>query len=133
MLAILGLWAVISVAGLPPLHDPVTPEQVQLPLAILAALGVVLYGYASFSYFRVWLRRRTPLAFAVAFAFALLAEALIIVDPLAADELAPELVGVARADGDQLLRDRRRRVVGVVRGALQRPLPRRDAAPAGAR
>jgi len=78
VLAILGLWAVISVAGLPPLHDPVTPEQVQLPLAILAALGVVLYGYASFSYFRVWMRRRTPLAFAVAFAFALLAEALII-------------------------------------------------------
>ena len=49
-----------------------------MPLAILAALGVVLYGYAAVSYFRVWLRRRTPLAFAVAFAFALLAEALII-------------------------------------------------------
>ncbi len=65
-------------AGLPPLHDPVTPAQVQVPLAVVAALGVVLYGYAAVSYFRVWLRRRTPLAFAVAFAFALLAEALII-------------------------------------------------------
>jgi class 3 adenylate cyclase len=78
VLAIMGLWAIVSVAGLPPLHDPVTPDQVDLPLGIVAAFGVVLYGYASFSYFRVWSRRRTPLAFAVAFAFALLAEALII-------------------------------------------------------
>jgi class 3 adenylate cyclase len=78
VLAIMGVWAIVSVAGLPPLHDPVTPDQVDLPLGIVAAFGVVLYGYASFSYFRVWSRRRTPLAFAVAFAFALLAEALII-------------------------------------------------------
>ena len=34
---------------------------------------------------------------------------------------------MARADGDQLLRDRRRRELRVVRGALQRPLPGRDA------
>jgi class 3 adenylate cyclase len=39
---------------------------------------VALYGFASVKYFRVWSRRRTPLAFAVAFAFALLAEALIV-------------------------------------------------------
>jgi class 3 adenylate cyclase len=78
VLAIMGVWAVVSVAGLPPLRDAVTPAQVDLPLGVVAALGVALYGYASFSYFRVWWRRRTPLAFAVAFAFALLAEALII-------------------------------------------------------
>ncbi len=78
VLAVMGAWAIVSVAGLPPLRDPVTPDQVELPLAIVAALGVGLYGYAAWSYFRVSLRRRTPLAFAVAFAFALLAEALII-------------------------------------------------------
>ena len=38
----------------------------------------MLYGFASWSYFRVWDRRRTGLAFAVAFAFGLLAEALIV-------------------------------------------------------
>jgi class 3 adenylate cyclase len=78
VLAVMALWAVVSVAGLPPLHSPVTPAQVDAPLSAVAALGVVLYGYAAWSYFRVWARRRTGLAFAVAFAFALLAEALIV-------------------------------------------------------
>jgi class 3 adenylate cyclase len=41
-------------------------------------VGVLLYVYASFAYFRVWWRRRSALAFVVAFAFALLAEALIV-------------------------------------------------------
>jgi adenylate cyclase len=74
--AVLGLWAGMSLAGLPPLRDAVTPEQVTAPLGAVAALGILAYGYAAFAYFRVWQRRRTRLAFAVAFAFALLAEAL---------------------------------------------------------
>ena len=78
VLALMLVWAIVSVAGLPPLADPVTPDQVEAPLSALAGLGVVLYGYASWSYFRVWSRRRTGLAFAVAFAFGLLAEALIV-------------------------------------------------------
>ncbi len=79
VLAVIVIWAVISGAGLPPLRDSVTPEQVELPLTILAAIGVPLYGFASFAYFRVWRRRGSRLAFAVAIAFALLAEALIVV------------------------------------------------------
>jgi adenylate cyclase len=75
-LAVLGLWAGVSLAGLPPLHDAVTPEQVTAPLGVVAAAGILAYAYAAFAYFRVWQRRRTRLAFAVAFAFALLAEAL---------------------------------------------------------
>ena len=120
VLAIIAAWAVVSLAELPPLRDSVTPEDVELPLSILATVGVPLYAFAAFAYFRVWARRRTRLALAVAFAFALLAEALVVAVASLADELAAELVGVARADGDQLRRDRRRHLVRVVRGALQR-------------
>src|SRR4051794_14529494 len=79
VLAVLGLWALDSVAGWPPLHDPVTPGQVDLWLGMVAAVGVVLYGFAAFAYLRVYRRRESGLAFAVAFAFALLAEALVVV------------------------------------------------------
>ncbi len=78
VLGVMAVWAIVSLTGAPPLHKPVTPSQVELPLAIFAAVGVALYGYAAFAYFRVWMRRGTPLSFAVAFAFALLAEALIV-------------------------------------------------------
>ena len=76
----------------------------------------------------IYHRRRSGLAFAVAFAFALLAEALVVAVALAGDELAALVVGVARADGDRLPLDRRRGLARVERGALQRALPRRDAA-----
>jgi class 3 adenylate cyclase len=79
VLAVIAAWAIVSGAGLPPLRDSVTPEEVELPLTILAALGVPLYAYAAFAYFRVWRRRGTRLPFAVALAFALLAEALVVV------------------------------------------------------
>jgi class 3 adenylate cyclase len=72
------VWAVISIAELPPLQDFVTPDQVEAPLGIVAMLGVVLYGYAALGYFQVWRRRRSRLAFVIFFAFALLAEALIV-------------------------------------------------------
>jgi adenylate cyclase len=78
VLGIIAAWALVSVAGLPPLKDSVRPEEVQLPLALLAAVGVPLYAYAAVSYFRVWTRRRSRLSLAVAFAFALLAEALLV-------------------------------------------------------
>jgi len=77
-LGVIAAWAVISLNELPPLSDAISPEDATLPLAILAAVGVVAYGYAAFAYFRVWTRRRTLLAIVVAFAFALLAEALIV-------------------------------------------------------
>jgi len=77
VLGVLAVWAVVSLAELPPLRDSVTPDEVELPLALLAAVGVPLYAYAAVAYFRVWRRRRSRLALAVAFAFALLAEALV--------------------------------------------------------
>jgi adenylate cyclase len=78
VLTVIAAWAVVSLAGLPPLRDSVTPGQVELPLGLLAVIGVPLYAYASFAYFRVWGRRRSRLSLAVAFAFALLAEALVV-------------------------------------------------------
>jgi class 3 adenylate cyclase len=79
VLAVIAAWAVISVAELPPLHNPLTPQQLDTPLGVVAAVGVVFYVVAAWSYLRVYLRRRSGLAFAVAFAFALLAEALVVV------------------------------------------------------
>jgi adenylate cyclase len=78
VLAVIAAWAAVSLAGLPPLRRAVSPGDVALPLALLAAAGVASYGYAAVAYFRVWTRRRTLLALVVAFAFALLAEALVV-------------------------------------------------------
>ena len=96
VLAVIVAWAAVSLAGLPPLHHAVTPAQIETPLAVVAAVGVVVYAYAAVAYFRVYIRRGSGLAFAVAFAFALLAEALVVVVALARDELAALVVGVAR-------------------------------------
>jgi class 3 adenylate cyclase len=78
VLAVMAAWAVVSIAQIAPLDATLTPDEIELPLALIAVPGVVLYTYAAVSYFRVWLRRRTPLALAVALAFALLAEALVV-------------------------------------------------------
>jgi class 3 adenylate cyclase len=74
--AVMGLWAGISLAGAPPLHDAVAPDQVSAPLGVAAVGGIIAYAYASLAYFGVWRRRRTRLAYVIAFSFALLAEAL---------------------------------------------------------
>ena len=78
VLAVIATWAVVSLAELPPLRGTLTPEEVELPLGLLAGVGVPLYAYAAVAYFRVWARRRSLLSLAVAFAFALLAEALVV-------------------------------------------------------
>src|SRR5262249_61346377 len=74
--AVMGPWPMPLPAGPPPLSRPVKPSAVTAPLAAFAGAGVVAYAYAAIAYFRVYHRRRSGLAFAVAFAFALLAEAL---------------------------------------------------------
>jgi adenylate cyclase len=79
LIAVLVAWAVVSLAELPPLSDPVTPEDVDGPLAVAAAAGVFLYGLAALGYYRIYRRRRARLVFAVTLAFTLLAEALIVV------------------------------------------------------
>jgi class 3 adenylate cyclase len=78
VLAIVAGWAVVSLAELQPLSEVIAPADVEAPLAAVGAAGVVAYGYAAFAYFRIYYRRGSGLAFAVAFAFALLAESLIV-------------------------------------------------------
>src|SRR4051812_44371095 len=63
VLGLLVLWGAISVGRLPPLHDAVTPDQVQLWLGVFALAGVLLYAWAAFAYFRLWRRRRSQLLF----------------------------------------------------------------------
>ena len=69
----------LSLAELPPLRATVAPEDAEAALGAFALIGVVAYGFAAVQYFRIAARRGSKLAFAIAFAFALLAESLVIV------------------------------------------------------
>jgi class 3 adenylate cyclase len=79
VLAVIGGWAAVSLAEVPPLRDAILPEDLETPLAVIAAVGAVFYAAAAVLYLRVFLRRRSALALAVALAFTLLAEALVVV------------------------------------------------------
>jgi adenylate cyclase len=75
--AAIAVWAVLALGTLPPLDEPITPEAARGPLLVLWGLGVLLYGYAAYRYGRLYLRRRAPVALAVASAWILLAEAML--------------------------------------------------------
>jgi len=75
----LAVWAVLALGTLPPLDEPVTPEAARGPLLVLWGAGVLLYGFAAYRYARLYVRRRAPVALAVASAWVLLAEAMLAV------------------------------------------------------
>ncbi len=76
-LAVIAVWAVYSLSGLPPLDQPL-PDEVAIPsLTVLAGLGVLLYAVAAARYYPVWKQHRRPLPASVITAFTLLAEAMI--------------------------------------------------------
>jgi class 3 adenylate cyclase len=79
LFALLALWAVVSLFGLPPLDTPLPEEASRGPLAAMAVAGVALYALASARYFRLHRRRPSVILIAVLTAFALLAEAMIAV------------------------------------------------------
>ena len=79
LVALLVAWGVASLASLPPLSDPTTPERAAGVLLLFAAAGVVLYAIAVVRYLRLAYRRRSGIALAMAAAFVLLAEAMIAV------------------------------------------------------
>jgi class 3 adenylate cyclase len=75
----LAVWAVLALGTLPPLDEPVTAEAARGPLLLLWGVGVLLYGFAAYRYARLHVRRRAPVALAVAAAWVLLAEAMLAV------------------------------------------------------
>jgi len=77
LLAVMALWAALSLASVPPLDDPAAPERLSGPLLALAAAGIALYAIAVVRYLRLSRRRDTLLPLRMAAASALLAEAML--------------------------------------------------------
>lgn len=76
---IVAAWAAVSLAELPPLDDPLAAEQLDGWQLLLAALGVALFGLAAFGFLRLYRRRQERFVLAVALAFVLLAEAMVVI------------------------------------------------------
>jgi adenylate cyclase len=74
LLALMAVWALLSLARLPPFDGPpATSERLLSPLAVPA---IALYGYAAVRCFMLWRRQGTPMLLAVMSACVLLAEAM---------------------------------------------------------
>jgi adenylate cyclase len=79
LVALLAAWAIVSLAELPPLSDPLTTEQLDGWQLVLAGIGVALYGLATVGFVRLYRRRGARFVFAFTVAFALLAEAMVVI------------------------------------------------------
>ena len=77
--AVLALWAVVSLAELPPLDDPVPAEELDAWQLVLAGVGLLAYALAALGYLRLYRRRHAAFVFAVTLALALLAEAMVVI------------------------------------------------------
>jgi adenylate cyclase len=75
LLGLMVLWAVWSLASLPPLNRP--PQFAEGFPLLLAVPAVLLYGGSAVRYIQLWWRRPSLLLLAVPSAFILLAEAMI--------------------------------------------------------
>jgi adenylate cyclase len=75
----LALWGLVSLASLPPLDAPLATEELNGWQLTLAAVGIGLYSLAAIGYLRLYRRRRARFVIAVTVAFALLAEAMIVI------------------------------------------------------
>lgn len=79
LLALMALWAVVSLAQLPPLHEEAVPERADGLLAAIAVPAIVLYGVSAVRYLQLWRRRRSLMLLSMMSAFVLLAEAMVAV------------------------------------------------------
>src|SRR4029453_15654682 len=76
---LVAAWALVSLTTVPPLDRPLAAEELDGWQIVLAFAGVVLYTAAAVGYFILYRRRGTLFALAVAFAFALLAESMVVI------------------------------------------------------
>jgi adenylate cyclase len=72
----MAAWAAVSLTTLPPLDDPVTPEDARGPLTAVAVVGLLAYGFGIWRYSELYRRRPRPLPLAILVAFVLLSEAM---------------------------------------------------------
>jgi adenylate cyclase len=79
LLALLVVWAVVSLALFPEVDDSVVPKRFSAPLLLLSAAGVALYAFALTRYVALYRRRRSGLVLGFTVAFVLLAEAMVAV------------------------------------------------------
>jgi class 3 adenylate cyclase len=78
LVALMAVWAFVSLTERPPLDDPLAGEELNGWQLVLAAVGVGLYAFAALGYWRLYRRRPARFVFTFALAFALLAEAMIV-------------------------------------------------------
>ena len=74
LLLVAAAWAVVSLAGLPPLSRVPSPDE-NGPTAVLSAIGVALFAAAALRYHALYQRRRAVMLLSVVTAYVLLAEA----------------------------------------------------------
>lgn len=75
----MAAWAAVSLAELAPLAGELGTEELDGWQLALAAVGVVLYAAAALGYYRLYRRRGGQFLLVVALAFALLAEAMLVI------------------------------------------------------
>jgi class 3 adenylate cyclase len=78
LLLVMAGWAIVSLAGLPPLRG-LPPQEAVGPIVVMAVMAVALYGVSAWEYARLYQARRTVLTLATAAALVLLAEAMVAV------------------------------------------------------
>jgi class 3 adenylate cyclase len=79
LFGVMAVWAIVSLAELPPLKSPLAAERLDGWQLVLAALGLGLYALAAFGFLRLYRRRPSRFVFAFVLAFAFLAEAMVVI------------------------------------------------------
>jgi class 3 adenylate cyclase len=79
IIVLAALWAVASLAQLPPLHQDTPPEQADGILAAMAVPAVLLYAGSAVRYLQLWRTRPSLMLLSMIAAFVLLAEAMLAV------------------------------------------------------